>query len=129
LKACPLFGIPQREQFTTIDLFEGKGMLMVLRNVNRLYQIHQQHQGSLKTMVESGQLVKQLETKTLEVKELRISRVPTIEKVAFSGVASPSEASFRAPADVSSLQNDVEAMQLFKYDPVLERQAKKWIEV
>ena len=108
-------------------------MLMVLRNLNRLYQIHQQHPTDLKALVESGQLGKTLEVKA----EITLARVPTIEKpfptIAGTGPpASPThqqETYFKAPADVSSLQDDVEVKQMFKYDPVLERQARKWIEV
>jgi len=129
LKACPKFGIPRRDIFTTIDLFEGKGMLMVLTNIDRLQKIHAQYGESLAEKVRSGELALSADEKQkTTTQSLRFSS--SMPHASITSVLSQvQESPVRQPADVSSLDDDVAAMQYFKYDPLLERQAKKWIEV
>jgi len=109
-------------------------MLVVQRNLSTLQHMCQSHPTDLRALVESGELARIVSNKETS----SIASPPVQEKTRMfhwpkSQPQAPSTpttetATFKAPASVSSLQDDVEAMQLFKFDPVLERQARVWIE-
>ncbi len=126
LKVTHKFGIATRDQFMTIDLYEGKGMLVVLRNLQKLQKAHEQHGIKLKDLVKEGKLIPaEVLAKMKEKKPTTWSTTPS-PIITATVVKEPENTK---PAEVSSLNTDITTIQSFKYDPTLEKQARKWIEV
>ena len=109
----------------TIDLYEGKGMLVVLRNLQKLQKAHEQYGNDLKKLIPAGQLIPaEVLSKMQQKKSITWSTTPIVQKETVKEQEQPKQ-----PADVSSLETDLKTIQSFKYDPTLEKQARKWIEV
>jgi len=102
---------------------------MVLRNVHRLQKVQASLGESLAEKVKSGELEKLADDKDLPVNQnpfgWSTSPAPAPEQKSNQNSSSDGIRTI----DVPSLNDDVNTMQSFKYDPLLERQARKWIEV
>lgn len=126
----------QTELFETLDLYESRDLNLVLLNLHALLFIDEKYKDSLHNRV----LEADTPTQSPQSDGKKVSRLLS-GKDQYQGSVSPTQHTFvkqisRSPLtdkskivkpNVTSLEDDVVTKDEFKYNPVLEDAAKKWI--
>eukprot|EP01102_Stenamoeba_stenopodia_P002074 TRINITY_DN1183_c0_g1_i3.p1 TRINITY_DN1183_c0_g1~~TRINITY_DN1183_c0_g1_i3.p1 ORF type:complete len:972 (-),score=248.68 TRINITY_DN1183_c0_g1_i3:126-3041(-) len=139
VKCCSKLGLKEVNLFSTIDLYEGKDMGAVMNNLHVLSGLIAKQDPTLLSSCLANSN-SNLSTNSTKIKRLTVekplsaspssSHSPASARrdLSNSAVYNPYQSSSRAPADVSTLENDRLVKEEMKYNPELERVTKKWIE-